>query len=264
MKSRLLSDGWFLAGYNADMHWQEPSKEKGFILQAQDENFTGMVLLATPIQPDNSELFARLRLEGMKIAHLMPYLRDMTKEAYFCADYLAAGRLAVAQAVRAGYDKVVYWREGESPDRDLNQQGIKEMAAAMGIEKLPDLPDFHWTGKAVCDYLADRGGIDPRTLQLAGQALLALPPKTCVLSQWDSMLAVGMKFLREQGISVPGKIGFLALSDFSDGQNPVSTVTFDHAAQLGAALEYVMDGHIDSVQLVQKLFPPEFKDNHTL
>ncbi len=260
IKNDWLDDGWFLAGYNADKHLQDPAMERRFVLQARREHFTGVVLLATPLPPTNRHLFASMRLEGMKIAHLMPYQDDMTQEACFCVDYQAAGRLAVAEAARAGYRRIVYWREGDSPDRRLNQQGIREMAAALGVELLPDLDQARtWNQAEVDAFLAGNRTAEPPFLA----ELLALPADSCICSQPPVLLNQASRLLRRYG-RPDRRIGLVALDDFNGRDLSVSTIVFDHKAQLQAAFEYIADSRQGAIDTVQKVFPPRFMARETL
>lgn len=260
IKHSWLNDGWFIAGYNADQHLQDPAMERRFVQQAQREHFTGVVLLATPLQPTNRYLFASMRLEGMKIAHLMPYQDDMTQEAYFCVDHLAAGRLAVAEAARAGYRNIVYWCEGDSPDRRLNQQGLREMASSLGLEMLPDMDrNRTWVQQDVAKFLAGESCEEPPFLP----ELLALPEETCICSQSPVLLHQARLLLERFGKN-DRRIGQLAMDDFNGADQPVSTVVFDHKAQLEAAFTYIADSKWEANNLIQKLFPPRFVNRGTL
>lgn len=253
IKNDWLNAGWFIAGYNADQHLQNPMMERKFVLQARREHFAGVVLLATPLEPTNDTLFSSMRLEGMKIAHLVPFKDDMSQDAYFGVDYVSGGRLAVAEAAKNGYKRVVYWAEGDSPDRRMNQQGLREMSGALGIELLPDLDSERtWDQSEVESFLNGETSVEPPFME----ELLALPEDTCICSQPPALLFQAGELLKRHG-RLDRHIGLLALDDFNAKEVPnVSHIVFDHKAQLQAAFEYISNEQTNAMDVVQKLFQP--------
>lgn len=261
IKNDWLNNGWFIAGYNADQHLQNPAMERQFVLQARREHFAGVVLLATPLQPSNDALFSSMRMEGMKIAHLVPYKEDMSHDVYFGVDYVSAGRLAVAEAAKKGYKRIVYWAEGDSPDRRQNQQGLHEMSGALGLELLPDLDtERTWNQTEVESFLNGESSTEPRFLA----DLLALPEDTCICSQPPWLLFQAGQLLKRYG-KAEKHIGLLALDDFNAKDVPsMSHIVFDHKAQLQAAFEYVSNEQTSSMEIVQQLFHPIGVKGNTL
>lgn len=261
LKEEWLDAGWFLAGYNADIHRQDPVREREFVLQARHEHFSAMVMLATPLQPNNARLFERMRLEGMKIAHLVPYREEMERESYFCSDYVAAGRLAAAQIARCGYNRILLFREGASPDRDLNYRGLLEMSEALGLEIEPDFdPERRWNGELAEVFLRNPDAPKPYGLE----QLLQLPDHCCICSQSPYLLD-HIRLLREKySADAHRHIGYLCLDDFSADGLPISRITYDRQSQLRTALEYAANNAISAVEPVQQLFAPRFLDRGSL
>lgn len=255
LKFKWLKKGYFLSGYNADIHMQNPANERDFILMARKEHFSGLVLLATPFKSDNAALCNQMRLEGMKIAHLIPHLDDMSNEPMFSADYKAAGRLAAAGAAMAGFHNVVFWTNGESPDRTLTLAGIKEMVSGLGLNLLPDFDTGHTYSKQDClDYLEGKAKNTPAVVT----ELLNLPPRTCILTQSQGMLRSLIQIARHHGIDVPGTLGGIAMDGGdSYASYGVDTIVYDRCQQLNDALEYVADSSISSLTIVHKFYAPK-------
>ncbi|MGF0038002.1 GntR family transcriptional regulator [Victivallis vadensis] len=261
LKEEWLNAGWFLAGYNADIHRQNPVREREFVLQARHEHFSAMVMLATPLAPGNAPLFARMRLEGMKIAHLVPYQETMEHESYFCSDYAAAGRLAAAQIARCGYTRLILFREGASADRNLNYRGVLEMGEALGLEIHPDFdPERRWQSADADAYLEDPCATRPFRLD----TLLDLPDNCCICSQSPYLLHQIRLLRQKYSASASRRIGYLCLDDFSSDQLPVSRITYDRQQQLRTALEYAANSAIDALEPIQQLFAPRYLDRGSL
>jgi len=241
-KEKWLNEGWFLATYNATLDHQAPARESGFLKRAEAEGFFAVILVATPLEPTNAELFMKLRLGGMKIAHLTPYRDDMSRESYFMPDWRAAGQLAVSQAAMRGYRNVVYVKEGlMTPFKKLQLDGIREMCAGLGLQLLPSM--------------------DATDLEEAGK----YPENTVFLC--SSSLS-GKKIHEELlslGCRLPEQFGVISLCE--DLDNPCERdcmIFFDYARQINAAMEYSIDDKFSSLEPVQKLFPPIFREGNTL
>ena len=262
LKFKWLKKGYFLSGYNADIHMQNPANERDFILMARKEHFSGLVLLATPFKSDNVALCNQMRLEGMKIAHLIPHLDDMSNEPLFSADYKAAGRLAVSVAAMAGFRNLVFWPHGESPDRSLTMEGIREMASGLDLNLLPDFDnECTYTKQECLDYLEGRMTDTPHVIS----ELLNLPPRTCLLTQSQGMLRTLLRLARHNGISVPQTLGGIALDGGDNYESyGVDTIVYDRCQQLNDALEYVANSGISPLTIVHKLYPPKFLKFGTL
>ena len=135
LKEGYLASGWLLSVYDATADSQSPEREKAFLLRADQEGYAGVMLYATPTKPINTRLFARLRVGGMKVAHMSPYMDDMEKETYFVLDYGLAARRAVELAAKRGYRRVVYVAglEGMPPFRRIQFDAVQTAAGAAGI-----------------------------------------------------------------------------------------------------------------------------------
>ena len=233
IKETWLKKGWLLAVYNASEDHQASERERQFLLTAEAEGFTAVIMTATPLEPCNTALFPKLRHEGMKIAHLNPYRKEMEEECYFMPDWRATGRLAVSQAAMYGYRRIAYVNNRNVPPfKEWQFEGIQEMTYGLGLELLPEV-------------------------DLDASQISALSTDTAYLcASPDSALALQQR-LRKNGKSL-----VISLSESLDSNNNEvydAEVVFNSAEQLNAALEYATDESIGSLERVQRLFPPIFK-----
>lgn len=254
LKREYLRRGWFVSGYNADEHFQDPAFERQFVLLAREQRFSGLVLLATPIAPVNTEVFTKMRIEGMKIAHLVPYCEDMSQEPLFCADYHAIGELAVEIALWGKYRYLQCWVDSESPDRRLTFDALRNRAREENVEILPDCRMPSWSQQRFDAYMNGRESEVP---PIAG-VLSELPPGTCIFAQSPALIDQVVQLLRKMGKNVPLDYGALALDGFRDGRHPVDSIAYDRLLQLQTAMDYVADESISPLEVVRKLYPPEW------
>lgn len=243
-KEMFLNLGWFLAVYNASDDHQAPERERNFLRMAEAEGFTAIIMVATPLEPLNTSFFMKLRIEGMKIAHLSPYKDDMSSETYFSPDWRAAGRLAASEAAMRGYQQIVYVYSGKlMPFKQLQLEGIAEMTDGPEFKQLPSIVFND------ADKMKD------------------LPTNTAFIcaSSW-----IGNKMCKKIASfshNVPEEFGIASLSEdiYDENKNDKgSIITFDNKAQITAALDYTTDEKINSLERIQILFAPSFKDGNTL
>lgn len=253
LKGEWLAKGWFLSIYNASSSLQNPEEEREFLEMAERERFAGVAMVPTPKEPSNTRTFARLKVEGLKIALLGCYATVMPGETYFLADYKAAGALAVSQSAMRGYRGIAYVdTPANSPFKVLQALGIGECASSLGLKLLPPVKCLNW------------GESHYRDVQEIGKLLMGLPPNTAVLCSQSDLADAVYKALLEYGRRIPDDIGVISLYGGAGDFGQISQVGFGYEEILRAALEYISDGKRSSMDIVQKLFPPFFLEGETI
>lgn len=262
LKHEWIDKGWFLSRYDASSDMQDPEYERKFILKAQSERFSSLVMVATPNESNNAPLFKRLRHEGLKIAHLSPFQVDMSRECYFLFDHFGTGRSAVAKALESGYKHVAFIevKKGMSPPFvSIAFTGVDSMVKELGLPRCPVISAIPWENqKAPMEEIIQiEAALIPR--------LLSFPKRTAfICSQFELGSAI-YAVLVKAGVRVPEDYGVVALDESYLPVKPeISFFSFDYMRQVKAALEYATDGKINSAQMVQQLFPPRFNCHKTL
>ena len=244
-KDAYLMQKYFFSIYNASADAQSPEREKLFLEVAKEQEFCAIVMEATPVEPVNTALFQRMRFDGMKIVHLSPYLDDMREECFFTPDFYAAGQLGVVKCELKQYNNLVMLRGKEkAPFSNAWEKGVRQMAANMNIRLLPAL-----YGRTDDEF---RAGI--RTL----------PPSTAVFSVNTEQGEKVIKIAREEGLSVPGSLGVMSLSQSVHTDTRHSYFSFDYRKILHDALAYCNNRSINAMKMVQNYYPPSFVDLQTL
>ena len=256
-KEDLLARGWFLSVYNASHDMQSPEKEREFLLRAQEEGFASVVLAATPIHPVNTDLFTRLRLEGIKIAHFSPYIDNMEGETYFLADHQMAGRLAVSLAVARGYRQVAHVVPAHRPPfSSLAQKGIVEMAGGLNVEMLPDIA-------VECGDPLGRTWEDVQIAQIVKASGKYGKGVAVLFSSYSWARGFRDAVSEKVKRAMPGVLSLDSPPRAASAETDVSFLRFDYAAQTKAALDYAADMSGVPTRKVQMRFPPNLVDHGT-
>ncbi len=260
-----LAKGWLFAIYDAFFDRQAPNQEREFLLRAQAEGFRSVVMVPSPFAADNTALFKRLRLEGIKIAHLTPDLADLEHETFFLLDHAAAGREAVRQARARGYRHAAFVDISlPSAFKRLMLKGAIEEAAPSGVRILPAINVGYWDDDTPAGETPERHAFKVARTGEYIDLFHSLPERTALLcTQSDLADSLKTMFLAH-GMTPGDRLGIVALDDNSPGPRPVSGMRFDVPAQIRAALEYASDNSIGPTVPVQRWFAPVFEDLNTL
>lgn len=233
LKEEYLKSGWIFTVYNASSDQQNPELEKDFLVSVSQQEFEAIILEASPLQPVNQELFTQLRSQGIKIAHLSPYQKDMRREACFMPDFYAAGQVAAARLALAGYRRIVFFSEGlHAPFVDLGRSGLKMMCdqLELGFEDVWDeTPDYF------ARRLASEGG---------------RPAVFCVNSFQGCELMEARNRLRLD-------FGIVALMEsLLPASYPISFFDYPYERIVRDALAYAMDADQDPLTPVLSQYEP--------
>ena len=256
LKHEWQRQGWFFSIYDACRDMQDPGYEKKFLEMALQEGFSGVILIATPIEPVNTGLFAELRRQGMKIVHLAPYRDDMSHESYFMLDYSAAGPMALARAEQEGYRRIVPIRDGSrSPSMNMIAGGLSRVRKG----SVEVVSTFCYRQKLV-EWVREREQMEADELwrQLSAELVpLAAYSRDTVLLAYRAEIATELKrFFQEIGKPEMDRPAIWALDRQTPGNKGIEAVSYDLEAQVRDALGYICDSRIDPLCRVQKLFSP--------
>lgn len=245
-KDEFLQEGWMFSIYRSTPDAQSPEREKNFLQKARDLAFSAIVMEASPIPPVNTELFLRMRSDGMKIIHLSPYLDDMSAECAFLPDFRSAGLLAAVKAALAGYRGIVFFpADNEAPFSRLVDSGIRQIADEISLTVLENAP---------------RG----RDMKVIGSFLQNMPERTAVVALdtelgrdiMDTAAAAGMVLRRDFGI--------VSIMESPKDKSSHSYLTFDFNAIIRDALHFAIDRSHSPFESVCRCYPAHFRDQNTL
>ncbi len=251
LRDEYLKKGWFVSLYCSSDDLQNPAAERHFLKLAAQQNFAGLILTGTPLEPLNTDLYAELRRTGMKIIHLTNFKEDMTGEAAILPDYRMAGAVACSTAVMRGkkYIVPVHHDPDVSPSGKLRLEGVSVMADALGITVLPDRflcqPDFLPKNKnGQLRKILDTYGSLRDFAFLAQDCATAYEVRT-----WLDDLKIAdqeMPFL-------------LSLSDTHPKRSEISHISFDYEESVRMALEYILDDRITAQEPFRRMLNPVLK-----
>jgi len=247
LRDEYLKKGWFVSTYCSSEDLQNPAAEKQFLEHALAQNFAAVILVGTPLEPLNTELYRKMRRAGMKVLHLTHYKDDMSGEAAILPDYRMAGALACSAAAMRGCRNLVYLAPTPvlSPSTRWRQIGMTEMIGALHLNRLDDM------------LIPRRGGnITDSDFAKFLPFLKKLPPGTAILADSCELLHAFHLFRNRAGFS--GEPLFdLSLSGTSPLAPLVNHVSFNYEESIRLAMDYVMDNNLLPLSPFQKNLPPE-------
>lgn len=236
-----LEKGGLLTVYNVNEDQQAPEKEKIFLEKAERENFAGVIALPSPIEPLNTEIYARMRSKGCKVALIAPYKDDMSNEVSFLYDYYHAGYMAAAKMKVAGYENISMARIALPISYQQMKKGIAQAAEDFGLNLLDDI-----TKEQKPD-------------------IFTLPPKTGIISTQTSMGHNVFDWISESGLT-PGKdIGLCSRQDYLvEGRPAITCLKAPEKEQFKAAIDYILDDNIPATQIIHKTFKFIYEEHGTV
>ena len=247
LRDEYLKKGWFVSTYCSSEDLQNPAAEKQFLEHALAQNFAAVILVGTPLEPLNTELYRKMRRAGMKVVHLTHYKDDMSKEAAILPDYRMAGALACSAAAMRGCRNIVYLASTPvlSPSTRWRQTGMAEMIESLQLNRLEDmLIPYH------------RGAVADSDFAKFLPFLKGLPSGTAILADSCDLLHGFHLFRNRTGF--PGEPSFtLSLSGTSPLAPLVNHISFDYEESIRLAMEYVMDNTLPPTAPFQKSLPPK-------
>ncbi len=247
LRDEYLKKGWFISTYCSSEDLQNPAAEKQFLEHALAQNFAAVILVGTPLEPLNTELYRKMRRAGMKVLHLTHYRDDMSGEAAILPDYRMAGVLGCSAAVMRGYRNIVYIARTPalSPSTRWRQTGMEEMIGALQLNRLKDILIPHHGGN-----IGDADFI--KFLPF----LKRLPPGTAILADSCDLLYAFHLFRDRAGVS--GEPLFeLSLSGTSPLAPLLNHISFDYEESIRLAMDYVMNNTFLPLAPFQKSLPPK-------
>ena len=248
LREEYLKNGWFISSYCSSDDMQNPAAERRFLELALEQNFAGVILTGTPLEPLNTELYHSLRKSGMKIIHLTHYKKDMTGEPAILPDYRMSGAMACSIAAASGRKRfaVVGVNEICPPSTVLRKEGIALMKRSLSLEELPAL-------KLSC---GDRitSDSEPRIREFFRECG---PLEDLALIADDCATLYDLQKWMEQN-QVPGreKLLTLSMSDTHWSKKEVNYIGFDYAESLRMAMDYILDDEISPLEPYQRVISP--------
>ena len=221
-----LRKGWFVSTDCATNDLQDPTAEADFLNLALTQHFAAVLLVGSPKKPLNTDLYKKLRREGMKVLHLSHYQLDMSRENAVLPDYEAAGRLAVSKVGIQGFRELYYVIPPvtESPSVQLRYKGVREMAEGLELT-LHELTQEEALKKDMP----------------AGSIFLFDSPRAALE-------------LRTERKDVP----IMALSGSVPEAPHFDRISFDYRESIRMAMEYVLDETIPATAPYCKMLSPKF------
>ena len=247
LRDEYLKKGWFVSTYCSSEDLQNPAAEKQFLEHALAQNFAAVILVGTPLEPLNTELYRKMRRAGMKVLHLTHYKDDMSGEAAILPDYRMAGVLACSATAMRGCRNIAYLAHTPvlSPSTRWRQTGLEEMVTALQLNRLKDL------------LIPRHGGnIGDADFMKFLPFLKELPSGTAILADSCDLLYAFHLFRNRAGLS--GEPIFeLSLSGTSPLAPLVNHISFDYEESIRLAMDYVMNNTLPPLAPFQKSLPPK-------
>ncbi len=243
MQDYVMGRGCVLTPYNISQDRQSPEKEKGFLEMVERERFAGVILLPTPIEPLNTEVYRRLRGNGIKVALVEPYADNMDNEVTFFADYYQCGYLAAAKMAMAGFRQICFATHMYPPSFRWMRDGVVKAAEDLGLFLLGDM---------------DVG--NPQAISLK-----EIPRRTGIVVSSQSGADVLSGLLRASSRKTPDDIGLCCRrEELEPAKFPVSSVVDSEKARLKAAADYVLDPSIPATEVIHGKFKCWFEEHGTV
>ena len=251
LRDAYLKRGWFVSVYCSSDDLQNPAAERHFLDLAARQHFAGVILTATPLEPLNTELYRSLRTSGMKIVHLTHFKMDMSDEPAILPDYRMAGAVGCSAAVLRGKRHVLVIRQAESepPSTRLRSGGVGSMAAALGVDRLPDVA-------LGADHAAPDSGFGQ--LRNILDTFGSLRDFAFLADGCAAMHEVKM-WLAATGIPPEEQPFLLSLSDTHPRRNEMNCVSFDYESSVQMAMDYILDKDIDPLAPFHRTLEPILK-----
>ena len=249
LRDEYLRDGWFISLYCSSDDMQNPEAERHFLELALAQDFAGVILTGTPLEPLNSDLYLSLRQAGMKIVHLTHYKEDMSGEATILPDYRMAGAMAcsVAAARHKKRFAIVRMEGCYPPSTALRMAGARTMNCALGMEQLPDL--------ILADDVRITPDVEARLFQFfkkyAPASDLALLVDDCATLR-DLQL-----WMKKNGVPEEQQPFMISMSDTHWAKNEMNYIGFDYEQSLRLAMEYITDEKIKPLDPFHRVLSPE-------
>ena len=248
LRDEYLRDGWFISLYCSSDDMQNPEAERHFLELALRQNFAGVILTGTPLEPLNSDLYLKLRQAGMKIMHLTNYKTDMSGNATILPDYRMAGAMACSVAAAGGKKRIVLITTAGNhpPSTVLRMEGLSLMNRALGMERLPDL------------LLAEGDRITPAVekqlhefFKTCGSCSdLAFLADDCA-TLWDLQ-----QWMKQNEICSEKSPFMLSMSDTHPTKRFINYIGFNYEQSLRLAMEYIADDSIRPLDPFHRMLEP--------
>ena len=256
-----LERGSILNVYDVSGDRQSPVNEKRFLETLALNGGSGVIVYPTPLPPTNSDVYRRLRADGVKVALVEYYQHYQRDDVAFLHDYHYAGYLAAAESSRRGYARIAMVKLKLQPVfTRLVDEGVEHARREFPLDRLDDLI-LEW------DNSTDDGSTE-RNVQLNQaflQQLTALPSGTALLAQHTDVAKAVKILITQAGRKTPGDLGVLFCGRASSGGDcAVSGCVLRDCELLRAALEYMLDDAIKPDFIFQRLVEPYFDDRGTL
>ena len=247
IKDQYLQNGWLFSIYDATLDHQSPEKEKLFLTNAMKQNFSCFIISASPIEPVNTELFMKLRAQGCKVIHTVPYKKDMSDECYFFTDYAQAAGLATWKIAAAGYKNIVYLgRETTAPHVEYVNEGVQNTICDSGLNLVQSFTVHHKESEAIIECLKQ------------------LPPQTAILSFDTEIGEIVSHCAARLGKKIPGDFGLVSILNVFGITASHSSTCGDIRALVNDLMAYATDETRSPFDRVQRIYRNSFCDKGTL
>lgn len=240
-----LDNESLLVAYNVNEDAQDPALEKKFLEKAEREMFKGLIVLPTPHQPLNTDIYARLRSKGIKVVLIAPYKKEMDNEVSFLFDYEQAGYTAAAKLGMSGFKKICFARKYMSIPHFIMQAAAAQACRDLNLDFIED---FHFVE-----------GADNQKF------LKKLPCGTGIISSQTSLGYELHDACMKSGIRIPEDIGLCSISDYKKAGLPaISCLVTPQAEQLQSAVDYIMNSGTNAGDIIHRTFKFKYEEHGTV
>lgn len=255
-----LERGALLTTFDVSENRQDPIKEKQFIENLLKAGCRSMGIFATPIAPINSDLFSKLRSEGVKVAVMTPYRYNMSNDVYIDINYNLLGYKAVEKLHDLGVEHI-YYSKTKNPPIFINkvEEGVFTACKIKGIDFKPQsvpIRSFHYTEKPTLDELIRRNE------HLSEELYKDMPDRSGIICRSvHDAYAAREWYRRSRGENAP-KLEIFVLSSELGDTPPVQCWGTDlyREETLIKTIDYLLDDNIPSSFCFQHLIDPSLKE----
>lgn len=241
--------GGMLTLHNCVEDNKDPEVERKFLESVKSSGFRGVGLFASPVPPLNTDLYADLRAEGIKVALLARPQYDVTEEAVFLPNHRRGGYCVVRELSQRGYEKIVFvgsrdlavykeWiLEGARRAESQTEATVQAVRQGIEFEAAPSLVD----GACVDEWMAS---LEENTAAVAFRAQFAARLEDA-----------------RQRMESDVKNDICVVSCFLDplpGYEHLPRIEYDVPELLEKTVDYLLDDDIPAETLVHQYAQPTF------
>ncbi len=250
----LLDRNLLLCVYSQDRtHWN-PASERRFLTRVRKEGHRALLAFCSPLQPHNDTCLAALAAAGTRVIHIEHYRLDPPDQEYLLPDYRRAGRMAAAELMRAGYDRMLLAGVNlDAPYSRLFEAGFAAALAERGFAYASKRDRFD-----IGPAFNERPAVRARLAAAVRQA-----PSTGIACTSLNLVGMVKEALLAHGIAVPEAAGLIgpALIGPKPTETGLSTLIFDRSRILKRAIDAAL---APRDQRIEERVPPRLRRGGTI